>query len=292
MHTIWKQSRSSTCITFRNKANATQHGQINPWAEMRHASGRLLSYFDGVETLIEARMQPEWAPLFYEFEVVTIPSSTPHPNPFVGHRIESSSAAEILGRMMTATHDKEKFENFQACFAELQRHNLDEHIRKYTDNKRLRPYVHAEILVHESLRDLPKPWRFFEDYRYIGTSKPTCRLCDYYFRAMSRKTQDWVQVRQSHRNLYLNWRFPDIYEHQPDAERAVKQRRDILNDMNVSVRQDTFHTLQTKVAERKNHDSNTSRTYKRGTLTVEDSSVVEDDLDDLESMMGGASLED
>lgn len=286
MGSIQKLSKSSAYKTLRDKANSIQTGQINSWAELRHAAGRLLSYFEGVQTLVEAREQPQWAQLFHDFEIVCIASSQPHSNPIVGRR-KRVTAAEILDRM-TASYDVSKLATFQAGAQELQRFDLDVNIRRQNDSKDFRPIVHAELLVYDSLRDLHDV-RYFNGYSYIGTSKPTCRLCDYYFRAVSRITGDRVQVRQSHGNLYLNWRTPDVYINQIGA---AERREKILNDMNVSVRQDTFRTLQDKMGMRKPHDSNTSRTYDRGPSSVEHSSVAEDDLDEVSSMMGGASLED
>lgn len=287
METISKLSRSRTYRTFRLKATAAQHGQVNPWAEMRHAAGRLLSYFEGVETLVDARSQPGWAQLFFDFEIVCLPSSKPHQNPIVGQR-KNVGAGEILGRM-TAAHEPDKLAAFQAGAEQLQMFGLDDKIRQQNNSKNFCPIVHAEVLVHDSLSDVPGGPRYFEGFNYIGTSKPTCRLCNYYFRAMSRTTGDDVQVRHSHGNLYLNWRAPDAYL---DRVGAAKRREDILNEMIKYVRTDTYNTLEKKIGERKNHDSNTSRTYHRGGVSLEYSSVVDNDQDDLASMMGEVSLDD
>lgn len=284
MESIRKLSRSSAYRTFRNKANSTQIGQTSSWAELRHAAGRLLSYLEGVQTLIEAREQPQWAQLFHDFEVVCIASSQPDPNPIVGRR-KRVTAAEILVRM-TPPQDEPKLATFQAGAEELQRFDLDGNIRRQNESKEFHPIVHAEILVYDSLRDL-HDLRYFHGYNYIGTSKPTCRLCDYYFQSVSRMSGDRVQVRQSHGNLYLNWRVPDIYINQIGA---VARQEKILNDMNLRVRQDTYRTLKDKMGMRKSHDSNTSRTYERRPFSVEFSSVAEDDLDEVSSMMGGARL--
>lgn len=280
------RSRSSTYKTFRNRANSNLAGQTNPWAEMRHAAGRLLSYYEGVETLIEAREQPEWAQLFYDFEIVCVASSEPHPNPIVGPR-KSVGAADILGRM-TASLDQSKLATFTAGANDLQRFGLDDNIRKQTSNKSFRPIVHAEVLLHSSIRDV-EDLRYFGGWRYIGASKPTCRLCEYYFQAVFRITGDQVHVRKSHRNLYINWRAPDANGHKAGTP---DQREKILNDMILYVRQDTFQTLRDKTGERKRYDSNTSRTYIRKGFDLEVSSVSEDDLDEISSMMGGASLDD
>lgn len=286
MKSIRELSESRIYRTFRDKANSTLTGQINSWAEMRHAAGRLLSYFEGVQTLIEARRQPQWAQLFYDFEVVCVPSSAPHPNPIVGQR-RKATAVDILGRMTLSSYDEPKLAAFQAGAQELQQFDLDENIVAQNQNKSFHPIVHAEILVHDSLSDLDDP-RYFEGYRYIGSSKPICRLCDYYFRAMCRTTGDPVQVRQSHGNLYLNWRVADVFDNQIGA---AKRRDNILNEMIVSVRQDTYRILQDKIGERKRYDSNTSRTYHRGAFSADFGSLAEDDLEDVSSMLGGVRLE-
>lgn len=286
MESIRKLSRSSAYRIFRNKANSTQIGQINSWAELRHAAGRLLSYLEGVQTLVEAREQPQWAQLFHDFEVVCIASSQPDSNPIVGRR-KRGTAAEILIRM-TPPQDEPKLATFQAGAVELQQFGLDVNIRRQNDSKDFQPIVHAEILVYDSLRDI-HDLRYFGGYNYIGTSKPTCRLCDYYFQSVSRMSGDRVQVRQSHGNLYLNWRVPDIYKNQIGA---VARQEKLLNDMNLCVRQDTYRTLQDKIGMRKSHDSNTSRTYERRPFSVEYNSVTEDDLDEVSSMMGEARLDD
>lgn len=85
------------------------------------------------------------------------------------------------------------------------------------------------------------------------------------------------------------WRAPDVYL---DRAWAAKQREDVLNEMIKYVMDDTYNTLENKIGERKNHDSSTSRIYARGGVSIEYSSIVNDDKDILVSMIGAASLED
>lgn len=293
-----KLSRSSTHRIFRDKANETRPGEENPWHDLRHAAGRLLNYLEATQTLVEARGQPGWERLFHEFEVKCIPSSQPHPNPMKKGVL---NAQQILGRMeSTIPHGAEGgIEALREGAEDLQRFDLDKHIRTQAESNTFRPIVHAEVLIHESIvtdRDVrdTRPSRFFNGYAYIGSSKPTCRLCEYYFRVVG----DDVQVRKSHRNLYRNWRVPDVRAGQDivRGRQAEKRREDILNGVVKWIRQDAYRILCDKISERKQDDSNTSRTYQLEGLDTECSSLagppVERDVDDVASVMGQLDLED
>lgn len=347
-----KRHLSKVNPILRDKANAEQHagGQDCPWAELRHAMGRLRSYLEAAQILAEARAQPTWAALFYHPEVVTLPSSSPAFNPFCptagrnpacrrggmmahlagvgggnggGNGASASikrppTAAAILGRMASAEPDRRALPALRDDAEWLQRFGLDARIREQCVRPGLRPIVHAEVLVHESLvadgddADVRRLHvsRFFGGWRYIGASKPTCRLCEYYFAAVP---GDGVRVRQGHRNLYLAWRAPDVYR-EPAREgegeagggegelirgwTAAKRREVILNEVIKSVRSDTVRVLTDKIGERKPNDSNTSRTYNQLGLSVDYSSMAErkrgedEDVDDTASMMGQLDLED
>lgn len=296
MQFIKRLSRSSTYAVFRDKANSAQAGEDCPWAELRHAAGRLLNYFEAAQTLVEARSQSRWEPLFYEFEVVCIPSSQPIPNPIAR---KSVTAAAILGRM-TPSFETANLEAYKHAAADLQQFKLDEKIRLQTNSRSFHPIVHAEVLVHESIVNDPDvsdlhPSKFFEGYRYIGASKPTCRLCHYYFLALR---ENIIQVRQTHRNLYANWRAPDVYHGQAEihGDTAAKRRDVILNNMVRSIRKDTYRTLSDKVSESKKFDSNTSPTYGPGFDTeyssLAEEAIEERDVDDVASIMGQLDLED
>ena len=135
--------------------------------------------------------------------------------------------------------------------------------------KKLAPIVHAEILLLESIEST-HPSKFFNGFKYIGCSKPTCRLCCYYF---SVHPSD-VEVRPTHRNLYPSWRTPDVYEDQgPQAESG---RKDLMNKVLYLIRKDAFRVLKEKLGEGKRHDSNTDSTYPRGGASVGSLGGMED----------------
>ena len=223
------------------------------WCELRHAAGRLLSYLQAVKVLVSARRQ--WPELFENFEVIFIPSSSPAPCPLRNrHKVETISVDKIVDRM---TSDPEVMKNYKGLAQELEKFGLDQNIRTEVKLRPFQPYVHAEVLLLNSLgKDGgTHPSRFFNGYRYIGCSKPTCRLCHYYFSFH----ESGIEVRPTHRNLYTNWRMPDVYQN--EGPRADKEREQLMNKILVRIREDTFRTLTEKVPERKHHDSNTEPTY-------------------------------
>lgn len=243
-------SKSPTYGSLQEKASS-ERGERSPWTELRHAAGRLLSYSSASKTLIEARKK--WECLFYEVEVDFVPSSSLLINPVSDKNVNADA---IIGRM---TSDKTKMQQCRAHAAQLQRFDLDDIIKKQVTDG-FRALVHAEVLIHKSLIDEygltgPHPSQFFEGRKYIGSSKPTCRLCDYYFTASA----TGIDVRKTHRNLYIGWRAPDVYVDQDEA--AKKRRQQVLMKVLDRVREDAFRTLAEKVPERKKYDSNTDPTY-------------------------------
>jgi hypothetical protein len=160
------------------------------------------------------------------------------------------TAAAII-RAMTPEDEDSAFYLAQA--EDLQKFNLDGLIKKKIQNKKWRPYVHAEILVHSYLmeRGIQHSRKYWNGWKYIGSSKPACRLCSYYFQ----DHKDRVQVRSSHLNLYASWRLPDVYADQgPIAE---QERQELLEKIIDRVQEDVKRTLDEKIPHGKNHDSNT-----------------------------------
>lgn len=280
-------SKSPTYKELQEKAGSeTSSKEPSPWAELRHAAGRLLSYYQASKTLIEARRK--WVRLFYEYDVDFFCSSDLVNNPINNTNV---NAEAIIGRM---TADEAEMQQYRAHAEEMQKHKLDKKIKEQATKSTFKPLVHAEVLIHQSLLDEfgqtgPRPSQFFNGYKYIGSSKPTCRLCDYYFTASA----TGIDVRKTHRNLYINWRTPDVYAHQ--GEVAVKRRQQILNRILERVRADTLRTLSEKIPERKNHDSNTDPTFpalNHGTSIGSDVGWRDADLDDVAASMCQLDLRD
>lgn len=237
------------------------------WYELHHGAARLLSYLRASKRLIATRKSlPE---LFENFEVCFVKSSTPARCPLKTRPVgDGLSMREIIGRM---TSDPAELEKYQGYAQQLEKMELDKDIQEMEWEKTLRPIVHAEILVLDSLvNDGSTNFsRFFKGYKYIGCSKPTCRLCDYYFSFHP----SGIQVRQSHRNIYPNWRAPDVYGVLGSA--AMKETEALLIKILGRVREDAFRTLLEKLPDSKRHDSNTEPTYPPGWISTRESEVDE-----------------
>jgi hypothetical protein len=259
--------KSEVEVLIRNRAKEGRMNQSEYWSELRHVAGRLLSYLRAAKTLVSTRKQ--WPELFENFEVRHIASSMPGQYIFKGkHSPDKMTADRIIGCM---TSDQKKMKEYKSYAQELQKFELDKAIRNKTNRQKFHPIVHAEVLLLDWLeRDGgTRANRFFNDFRYIGCSKPTCRLCEYYFSVHT----SGVEVRSPHRNLYYNWRMPDVYEDQ--GPQAAKARENLMNKILEFVRKDAFRVLVEKVPEGKRHDSNTDPTYQLCSISVGKTEVME-----------------
>jgi hypothetical protein len=259
----------------------------SPWDDVRHALGRLLSYFIAIKVLISARKY--WPRLFVDFEVTHIPSSQPQADPPDIRR----NAAGIISRM---SRSKEIADAYQSHAKHLQAHNLDERIRNRVKPGRFQPIIHAEVNLLASVlvsqaeadHDGEDPLRFFNEAEfgcYIGSSKPTCLLCHAYFLAHPSK----VACRESHGNLYVNWRAPDVFE--ADGPAAAKERCDILEAMVKEVRSETTRAIRDRSYTRRKHDSWDTPTNPLRSTTVGGSLGWGGGEDELASQLGQVSLD-
>jgi len=236
-------------VLIRKYANEGRITQRDCWCELQHAATRFHSYFRAVDTLYSAFAQ--WPELFEAFKVKSVPSSLPWPKVMRNcYGPEGLTAEAVIGRM---TSDEETQKQAWADAEQLQRLDLDGLLKKET--RGLSPIVHAEVLIHQSLEKDDLIWdpsKFFGGYRYIGTSKGTCRLCSCYFYVRG----GGVKVRPSHGNLYSGWRVPDVYD-----KLAAGEAEKLMTKILESIRGEVFDTLAQKVSRRSKHDSNSEPTY-------------------------------
>ena len=218
------------------------------WCELRHYMARLYSYRDATEVIVDTSRHCR--ELFQDFTVDPIASSAPMARPITGaHRL---TAAEII-RCMTPKDEDARHDLLLA--EEMQKFELDSIIYNETKKNSFAPIVHAEILVYDYLsrHDITKSSQFWNECKYIGSSKPTCRLCKYYFDSLPHA--DGVEVRSTHGNLYLNWRLPDLpWKH---GATAVGEQILLFDQLTRRVQIDARRTLQQKVPHGKQHDSDT-----------------------------------
>lgn len=248
--------QSATYGAIEEKAR-TGRFESPQWCGLQHFIGRLVSYYIAVQTIIQARKRyPELFDVD-NLEIQIIESSKPLPNPMNAFQaglppIQKQtirSAHDILSRMTSG----ETLNTYRQYAEELQRCNLNGLIERQCGKKSFRPIVHSEVLLlewllkefAEEVRSIP----FYEDVKYIGCSKPTCRLCEYYFAAHS----SGVRVRPPHRNVYPNWIIPDVLEEDEMSAHKTKMIDAVLQ----KVREDALTALREKTSERKRFDSNT-----------------------------------
>ncbi|KAK9770761.1 hypothetical protein SCAR479_12552 [Seiridium cardinale] len=211
-----------------------------PWRELRHYCGRLLSYRQAAETLITANER--WPELFSDVKVVAIRSSTRIARPLCG----DLTGFDVIKNMGP---EGEESEQYLRQVEDLQKFRLDQHIQDLIAKPSFRPIVHAEMLIHSRLQHLPgsQDDLYWNGWKYIGSSKPTCRLCSYYFEAHD------VTVRATHKNIYHNWRLPDLP--QLASEGAVTEQRQLLAEVTQRVRDDIVQMLFEKRFIGKRHDT-------------------------------------
>jgi hypothetical protein len=255
------------CIAERAKlANQGAHGNLEEplrtsWDEAYHCAGRLLSYFLAVKIILSARRY--WPELFDDFEVVALPSSRRDRDPPSMRR----SAERIIKSMDQACMaDGQSILNvYRQNAADLQAWGLDRRIQEVTHHSHFKPFVHTEVLVDDAIRRArhraaaagQEPIEFFRESefgRYIGSSKPTCRLCALYFAAQP----DGVAVRPSHGNLYHNWRVPDVFA--SDGIQAEQRMNAVLDRMVARLREETWRAIRSKSAPWRAWDSNNTAT--------------------------------
>ncbi|KAF4467785.1 hypothetical protein FALBO_5320 [Fusarium albosuccineum] len=246
--TTFLTPETKTFVDERAEMGRRQGGRsFECWSELRHNLTRLRNYEAVVDGLIEA--EESWSGLFQEVEVIPVPSSKAENNP-LGKNSETASA--IIGRMDS---DNTKIDRYRGMAQELQTMHLDDRIKTQCDKISFKPYVHAEILVLEWV--LANSSRlglsFFRDSKYIGSSKGACTLCSYYFDAPGQ--HKGIRTRSSHGNLYVNWRFPDLFE--ADGKKGRARRQAIYNSMMERIRDDAFKTMESRAYTGRKHDSST-----------------------------------
>ncbi len=249
------------------------------YAKFLHTTSRILAYPQSVQFLLMAR--DRWPILFDKPAITFHPSSRPFPKPI---RNKSLTAEGIISRM---TRKEKIMQIFKSFVKTLQLFELDNRIKREYHKDTFRPIVHSEVQLLNWLKNkgLIEPSRFFGDWMYIGSSKPVCKLCDYYFL----EHKSGVEHRSSHGNLYAPWRLPDVYPSQ--GLDALNDRQVMLDRVLQRVRQDAFDIVRKKVpAQFKAEDSCTFS----ATVTLQERWTVETrtDIDDITSVLGQTVLGD
>ncbi|OIW30708.1 hypothetical protein CONLIGDRAFT_288699 [Coniochaeta ligniaria NRRL 30616] len=172
------------------------------WTELIHVTGRLMTYKQAIDLCFMVR--ETWPQLFQDVHITMVQSDASAPQVL---NTRALTAKEIIGKM---TSDKPKLEELFASVDKLGDLGikLDQEIKKEWSKtiKSKDICVHAEINLFQHLEMTEGGRRFFQGIEFIGSSKPPCKLCSYFFQVYPTD----VEVRPSHRNLYGTWLMPDI----------------------------------------------------------------------------------
>ncbi|KAK4167027.1 hypothetical protein QBC43DRAFT_312792 [Cladorrhinum sp. PSN259] len=252
---LYRQDRFRDYMS--EKTREDREGAIQtPWTELFHGIGRLESYSITVKVFLAARHR--WPELFEHFQVSHIPTTEPADTPSIRR-----SCMGIIKRLTTDPTVLDAFNAHanagQSDFVK----ELDKEIAKRVKPKNFQPIVHAEVnLSNDIIQDERHPQsvdgdrvRFYNEAnfgRYIGCSKPSCRLCELYFQAPSGPN---MRVRSGHHNLYYNWRAPDLDPQDGSAGAAARNK--VLEWMVQSIKAQAAQTIKQRFAMRNPHDSNT-----------------------------------
>lgn len=142
---------------------------------------------------------------------------------------------------------------YESDITELKKHGLEETMREKLRGGVMKAMVHGEINLHDHLVQHGKTRAsdFWNGSMFIASSKPTCRLCHYYFDSPGND----FRVQSTHMNLYPKWRLPDVYEDQ--GERAQRDREEMMEDIIEQMHDDTLRTLKEKLPDFRRNDSRT-----------------------------------
>ncbi len=249
------------------------------WSGLFHTIKRILAYLQSAKFIVLARIK--WPILFRNPQLSFVCSSVRMPKPI---RNKSLTADGIVGRMTRKTKQIQIYRDFVKT---LQLFDLDERIKNEYLKESFDPIVHSELLLFDKAINVHglDPSSYFNGWMYIGSSKPACKLCNYYFQEMRSN----MKHRACHGNWYPSWRFPDVYPSQGGS--ALDMRQIMVDRVLQCVRKDAFEIVRKKVPPTyKEDDSNTFT----ATLTLEDRWTIAPsaaEIDDVASLMGQLDVE-
>ncbi|KAG4291641.1 hypothetical protein FPRO06_13862 [Fusarium proliferatum] len=254
-----EQADINTMISQR--AKDAEMTRSEPWCKLRHFLGRWLSYRKAALAIVA--VSDRWPELFLDFEITMVPSGSRLPNPI----LRSDLTSAIIVQNIAAQEKSQDSQLLQGTEG-LEQIGIDDIIRASQTSRNFRPLLHAEVLVYEHLSKSGQTAVecYWNRWNYIGSSKPTCRLCHYYFEALQ---EDKPGVRPTHNNLYRNWRLPEC-----DNDESLGIAQDeLLNKLAQRLRTDVIETLKEKKTGRKARDSNTYSSFP-DVLRKDDNSSV------------------
>ncbi|GKT78881.1 hypothetical protein ColTof4_11304 [Colletotrichum tofieldiae] len=230
--------------TMNERASVDDPEAARPWCELRHHLGRLHSYRQAADTIVDA--WKTWPELFTGFTVGYIPSARPA-------RLSLPMPTPSPVDVVSAAFPDMDHEVYRSHIEQLQIYNLDRHIQDKLEQGPVDQLVHCEVNLQDFLvrGKMVEPYDYWNNSMFIATSKPPCRLCHHYF---NDPDNDFL-VQSSHMNVYPKWRLPDVYEGQEKG--TFKRREELLDDIIEQMKRDTLLIVKEQHHQWKRNDSRT-----------------------------------
>ncbi|KAL9474040.1 hypothetical protein ACSS6W_008420 [Trichoderma asperelloides] len=159
-----KAGEAIKCIALEDRIPG--YNSMECWSKLFHTMNRILAYPQSAQFFLRAK---KMHPILFRNPMVNfLSSSRPIEKP--GRR-KSQTANEIVGRMTRRPEDIQQFRKFAES---LQTYDLDARIQWEFQKSTLRPIVHSEVILLNWLLKPGQvaPEKFFNNYMYIGSSKP------------------------------------------------------------------------------------------------------------------------
>ncbi|KAK2039681.1 hypothetical protein LZ31DRAFT_505792 [Colletotrichum somersetense] len=234
-------------LVLNQGADAGDSVTSDAWRQLRHHLGRLYSYRQAAEGIVETcRERPE---LFTGFTVAFVPYSRPK-------RLSLPRTTLSLEGVIKEAFSDRNIQAYADHIEQLREYGLDDHVRERLKQRPVQQNVHCEVLLQDFLvrKGRVRSQDFYDDSMFIATSKPPCRLCKYFFE----DSEHGFLVQSSHRNVYPKWRLLDVYEEEgQDRDAVVARREELLDDLIWQMQQDTLDVVKEQHSQWKRNDSRT-----------------------------------
>lgn len=226
-----------------------RQGSSEHWTELIHVAGRLMTYKQAID--VSFRVRTFWPELFQDFKITMVPSG-PSASQVLNRKV--MTAREIINK---TTSIESKLKELYAAVESTERLlsiRLDDEIKEEW-SKKLKSHIslHAEINLLQYLERTEggtDDSRFFQGIKFIGTSKPPCKLCSYFF-------QDYapgIKIRATHGNTYM-WLMPTLTPQQSSPRRG-RDTLDVARRIRVRLMdEDVLQALRGGQIDGRPHDS-------------------------------------
>ncbi|KAK2024326.1 hypothetical protein LX32DRAFT_643726 [Colletotrichum zoysiae] len=245
--TIQDAMATGFSLVVNQGADADDPETSHAWCQLRHHLGRLHSYRQAAEVIVEtSRERPE---LFAGFTVAFVPYSRPK-------RLSLPRTTLSLEGVIEEAFPDRDLQAYAGHIEQLREYGLEGRVRERLEQRAVQQSVHCEVLLQDFLARMGvvRPQDYYDNSMFIATSKPPCRLCHYFFK----DPENDFLVQTPHMNVYPKWRLPDVYEEEgQDRDAVVARREELLDDLIWQMQQDTLGVVRGQHSQWKRNDSRT-----------------------------------